>query len=40
MTDRRIDSFLYGLFMDVAILLDKQTTPVSPRPAFGVSLSP
>ena len=34
MTDRRIDSFFYGLFMDVAILLDKKVTPVNPRPAF------
>ena len=34
MTDRRIDSFFYGLFMDETILLDKQVTPVNPRPAF------
>ena len=34
MTDRRIDSFFYGLFMDEAILLDKQVIPVNPRPAF------
>jgi len=34
MTDRRIDCFFYGLFMDVAILLDKQVAPVNPRPAI------
>ena len=34
MTDRRIDAFFYGLFMDVAILRDKQVAPANPRPAF------
>ena len=33
-TDRRIDSFFYGLFMDVEILRDNHVTPVDPRPAF------
>ena len=34
MSDRRIDAFFYGLFMDVDILLANQVTPTNPRPAY------
>ncbi len=33
MTERRIACFFYGLFMDAAILQEKQVIPVNPRPA-------
>lgn len=33
MTDRLIDVFFYGLFMDVDILREKGVTPVNSRPA-------
>lgn len=34
MTERTIEVFFYGLFMDVDILREKQVTPVNPRPAY------
>jgi len=34
MTERSVDAFFYGLFMDVDILREKQVTPVNPRPAY------
>jgi hypothetical protein len=34
MTDRRIDSFFYGLFMDGQLLRNNQVTPAKPRPAY------
>lgn len=33
MTERTIDAFFYGLFMDVDLLREKGATPVNPRPA-------
>ena len=34
MTDRCIDAFFYGLFMDVDVLRDNAVTPVNPRPGY------
>ncbi len=34
MTDRRVDGFFYGLFMDSGILRESQIEPVKPRRAF------
>ncbi len=34
MTDRRIDAFFYGLFMDGDILREGGVTPVNPRRAY------
>ena len=34
MTDRPIEAFFYGLFMDVDILRERQVTPVNARPAY------
>ena len=34
MTDRRIDGFFYGLFMDSNILWESQVVAVSPRRAY------
>lgn len=34
MTDRRIDGFFYGLFMDSDVLRDNQVVPVNPRRAY------
>ena len=34
MTDRRIDGFFYGLFMDSEILRENQVVAVSPRRAY------
>ena len=34
MTERRIDAFFYGLFMDVEILREKSITPDDPRPGY------
>lgn len=34
MTDRRIDAFFYGLFMDVDVLRDNQVMPVNPRAGY------
>ncbi len=34
MTDRRIDGFFYGLFMDSDILRESQVAAVNPRRAF------
>ncbi len=34
MSDRRIDAFFYGLFMDIDILRDSDVTPVNPRRAY------
>ena len=34
MTDRRIDGFFYGLFMDSDILRENQVVAVSPRRAY------
>jgi hypothetical protein len=34
MTDRRIDVFFYGLFMDAELLREKKVSPVEPRAAY------
>ncbi len=34
MSDRRIDAFFYGLFMDIDILRESNVTPVNPRRAY------
>jgi len=34
MTDRRIDAFFYGLFMDVDVLRASDVVPVDPRRAY------
>jgi hypothetical protein len=34
MSDRRVDVFFYGLFMDVDILKESLVTPVKPRQAY------
>lgn len=34
MTDRRVDGFFYGLFMDADILGESQIVPAKPRRAF------
>ena len=34
MTDRRIDGFFYGLFMDSAILAQSRIEPANPRRAY------
>ncbi len=34
MSDRRIDGFFYGLFMDIDILREADVTPVNPRRAY------
>jgi hypothetical protein len=34
MTERPIEAFFYGLFMDVDVLREKQVTPLKPRPAY------
>ena len=34
MSDRRIDGFFYGLFMDIDILREAGVAPVSPRRAY------
>jgi hypothetical protein len=34
MTDRRIDGFFYGLFMDSDLLRESQVLAESPRPAY------
>src|SRR2546425_11457628 len=34
MTDRRIDAFFYGLFMDVDVLRESKGTPSNPRRAY------
>jgi hypothetical protein len=34
MTDRRIDAFFYGLFMDAEVLRDGGAAPANPRRAF------
>jgi len=34
MSDRRIDGFFYGLFMDAEILRDAGVTPLDPRRAY------
>jgi hypothetical protein len=34
MSERRIDAFFYGLFMDVDILRESNVTPFNPRRAF------
>ncbi|NNE66674.1 MAG: gamma-glutamylcyclotransferase [Pyrinomonadaceae bacterium] len=34
MTDRRIDGFFYGLFMDRDVLRESQVVPANPRRAF------
>jgi len=34
MTDRRIDAFFYGLFMDVDVLRESKVTPSNPRRAY------
>jgi hypothetical protein len=34
MSERRVDAFFYGLFMDVALLRDSGVTPIEPRRAY------
>ncbi|MEA2624050.1 MAG: hypothetical protein QOD06_95 [Candidatus Binatota bacterium] len=34
MSDRRIDAFFYGLFMDVDLLRESNVTPLNPRRAY------
>jgi hypothetical protein len=34
MTERRLDCFFYGLFMDIDILRESQVAAVKPRRAF------
>ena len=34
MSDRRVDAFFYGLFMDAGILRDSKVEPVNPRRAY------
>jgi hypothetical protein len=34
MTDRRVDGFFYGLYMDLEILREAGVTPASPRRAY------
>lgn len=34
MTERRIDAFFYGLFMDVRVLRDADVIPADPRPGY------
>ena len=34
MTDRRVDAFFYGLFMDVDVLRASDVVPVNPRRAY------
>ena len=34
MSDRRIDAFFYGLFMDIKVLRDCGVAPINPRRAF------
>lgn len=34
MSERRIDAFFYGLFMDVDLLRDRKVEPVNPRRAY------
>ena len=34
MTDRRIDGFFYGLFMDSDVLRESRVVPMSPRRAY------
>ena len=34
MTDRRIDAFFYGLFMDVDVLRESKVAPGNPRRAY------
>ena len=34
MSDRRIDAFFYGLFMDIDILRQEDVAPVNPRRAY------
>jgi len=34
MSDRRIDAFFYGLFMDIDMLRESQVEPVNPRRAY------
>jgi hypothetical protein len=34
MSERRVDGFFYGLFMDVAVLRNSGVMPADPRPAY------
>ena len=34
MSERRVDGFFYGLFMDVAVLRSSGAMPADPRPAY------
>jgi hypothetical protein len=34
MSERRVDGFFYGLFMDVAVLRSSGVEPADPRPAY------
>lgn len=34
MSDRRIDAFFYGLFMDIDVLRENNVEPVNPRRAY------
>ena len=34
MSDRRVDAFFYGLFMDIVVLRESGAAPVNPRRAY------
>lgn len=34
MTERHVDAFFYGLFMDVSVLRDADVAPADPRPGY------
>jgi len=34
MSERRVDSFFYGLFMDATVLSNSGVIPTNPRPAY------
>ena len=34
MSDRRLDVFFYGLFMDIAVLRESGVAPINPRRAY------
>jgi hypothetical protein len=34
MSERRVDAFFYGLFMDVAVLRNNNVNPIDPRHAY------
>jgi hypothetical protein len=40
MSDRRIDAFFYGLFMDIDVLRESGVAPVNPRRAYVDGFAP